>query len=142
MEFAKVSKRENRVYVGNLSYDVKYRDLMEFMRGGGWGNSSPISCCCFWFSSTLLASALVLGGCDWRVWKWSGAEHELRAFIHLAIPDDSLHGAVFDGDRAVTRLESIGKQSRLRGLFGCLRFLRFHGPDFARWSSLRLCGWF
>jgi hypothetical protein len=25
------------VYVGNLSYDVKYRDLIEFMRGGGWG---------------------------------------------------------------------------------------------------------
>ena len=38
VEFAKLSKRENRVYVGNLSYDVKYRDLMEFMRGGGWGN--------------------------------------------------------------------------------------------------------
>ena len=37
VEFAKISKRENRVYVGNLSYDVKYRDLMEFMRGGGWG---------------------------------------------------------------------------------------------------------
>jgi hypothetical protein len=40
VEFAKVSKRENRVYVGNLSYDVKYRDLMEFMRGGGWGISA------------------------------------------------------------------------------------------------------
>jgi hypothetical protein len=38
VEFAKISKRENRVYVGNLSYDVKYRDLMEFMRGGGLGN--------------------------------------------------------------------------------------------------------
>lgn len=38
VEFAKQSKRENRVYVGNLSYDVKYRDLMEFMRGGGWGH--------------------------------------------------------------------------------------------------------
>jgi hypothetical protein len=37
-EFSKISKRENRVYVGNLSYDVKYRDLMEFMRGGGWGH--------------------------------------------------------------------------------------------------------
>lgn len=35
VEFAKVSKRENRVYVGNLSYDVRYRDLMEFMRGAG-----------------------------------------------------------------------------------------------------------
>ena len=40
VEFAKISKRENRVYVGNLSYDVKYRDLMDFMRGGGWGNFS------------------------------------------------------------------------------------------------------
>ena len=38
VEFAKISKRENRVYVGNLSYDVKYRDLMEFMRGGGLGD--------------------------------------------------------------------------------------------------------
>ncbi|KAH8830971.1 hypothetical protein DL96DRAFT_1595036 [Flagelloscypha sp. PMI_526] len=35
VEFAKISKRENRVYVGNLSYEVKYRDLMEFMRGAG-----------------------------------------------------------------------------------------------------------
>ena len=40
VEFGKLSKRENRVYVGNLSYDVKYRDLMEFMRGGGWGNNN------------------------------------------------------------------------------------------------------
>ena len=39
-EFAKQSKRENRVYVGNLSYDVKYRDLIEFMRGGGFGGIS------------------------------------------------------------------------------------------------------
>lgn len=28
------------MYVGNLSYDVKYRDLIEFMRGGGWGRFS------------------------------------------------------------------------------------------------------
>jgi hypothetical protein len=47
VEFAKISKRENRVYVGNLSYDVKYRDLMEFMRGGGLGTSS-FFCCIFW----------------------------------------------------------------------------------------------
>ena len=45
VEFAKQSKRENRVYVGNLSYDVKYRDLMEFMRGGGWGNLRLVSRC-------------------------------------------------------------------------------------------------
>ena len=44
VEFAKISKRENRVYVGNLSYDVKYRDLMEFMRGGGLGNFSLFCC--------------------------------------------------------------------------------------------------
>jgi len=35
VEFAKISKRENRVYIGNLSYDVRYRDLLEFMRGAG-----------------------------------------------------------------------------------------------------------
>jgi RNA recognition motif-containing protein len=35
LKFANISKRENRVYVGNLSYDVKYGDLMEFMRGAG-----------------------------------------------------------------------------------------------------------
>ena len=28
------------MYVGNLSYDVKYRDLIEFMRGGGLGRFS------------------------------------------------------------------------------------------------------
>lgn len=43
VEFAKISKRENRVYVGNLSYDVRYRDLMEFMRGGGLGISVFLS---------------------------------------------------------------------------------------------------
>jgi hypothetical protein len=37
VEFAKESVRERRVYVGNLSYDTKYRDLIEFMRGGGLG---------------------------------------------------------------------------------------------------------
>ena len=30
------------MYVGNLSYDVKYRDLIEFMRGGGWGRFSGL----------------------------------------------------------------------------------------------------
>ena len=44
VEFAKISKRENRVYVGNLSYEVRYRDLMEFMRGGGWGNPFFLEC--------------------------------------------------------------------------------------------------
>ena len=31
------------MYVGNLSYDVKYRDLIEFMRGGGLGRFSSRS---------------------------------------------------------------------------------------------------
>ena len=30
------------MYVGNLSYDVKYRDMIEFMRGGGWGRFSGL----------------------------------------------------------------------------------------------------
>jgi len=47
VEFSKISKRENRVYVGNLSYDVRYRDLMEFMRGGGWGNPRLAFSTCF-----------------------------------------------------------------------------------------------
>lgn len=29
------SKRENRVYVGNLAYNVRSEELIEFMRGGG-----------------------------------------------------------------------------------------------------------
>jgi len=61
VEFAKISKRENRVYVGNLSYDVKYRDLMEFMRGGGLGNFS-LFCC------------VISGGVFWHL------------HLHLAIP--------------------------------------------------------
>ena len=57
VEFAKQSKRENRVYVGNLSYDVKYRDLMEFMRGGGWGHFR-LAVAGFW--SLVLDTALAL----------------------------------------------------------------------------------
>ena len=37
------------MYVGNLSYDVKYRDLIEFMRGGGWGRFSSWSLLVFFF---------------------------------------------------------------------------------------------
>ncbi|KAK4685964.1 hypothetical protein P7C73_g4167, partial [Tremellales sp. Uapishka_1] len=32
---AKISKRENRLYVGNLAYDVNYKDLEKFMSGVG-----------------------------------------------------------------------------------------------------------
>lgn len=31
---AKVSKRENRLYVGNLAYDCNYKDLANFMERG------------------------------------------------------------------------------------------------------------
>lgn len=34
---AKISKRENRIYVGNLAYDCNYKDLEKFMKGGGFG---------------------------------------------------------------------------------------------------------
>ena len=37
IEFVKRGGRENRVYVDNLSYDVKYRDPIEFTRGGEFG---------------------------------------------------------------------------------------------------------
>lgn len=63
VEFAKISKRENRVYVGNLSYDVKYRDLMEFMRGGGWGNFRLVFRC-LWCGGE--GVALVAGNCSIR----------------------------------------------------------------------------
>ena len=33
---AKVSQRENRLYVGNLPYDCNYKDLEKFMSGGGF----------------------------------------------------------------------------------------------------------
>lgn len=33
---AKISQRENRLYVGNLSYEVNYKDLEKFMSGGGF----------------------------------------------------------------------------------------------------------
>lgn len=35
-EHAKNSIKENRVYVGNLSYDVRYKDLEQFMTDGAW----------------------------------------------------------------------------------------------------------
>ena len=34
---AKVSKRENRLYIGNLAYDCNYRALEGFMKQGGSG---------------------------------------------------------------------------------------------------------
>jgi len=50
---AKVSKRENRLYVGNLAYDCNYKDLEKFMSGGG-----------FWKGFLLVTSG----------WRWRGAE--------------------------------------------------------------------
>lgn len=75
MEFAKVSKRENRVYVGNLSYDVKYRDLLEFMRGGeGLVVVAVVAVLDMVFGSGVRAMAS-LGCADIRrrgVMKWAG----------------------------------------------------------------------
>jgi RNA recognition motif-containing protein len=34
-EAAKRSQKQNRVYVGNLAYDVKWNQLKDFMREGG-----------------------------------------------------------------------------------------------------------
>jgi hypothetical protein len=45
------------VYVGNLSYDVKYRDLIEFMRGGGWGRFSSWSLLVFLVVVAVAAAA-------------------------------------------------------------------------------------
>lgn len=39
-EAAKRSKKECRVYVGNLSFGVKWNDLKDFMREGGSSFSS------------------------------------------------------------------------------------------------------
>ena len=73
VEFAKISKRENRVYVGNLSYDVKYRDLIEFMRGGGLGNLKLV------VSSLLFFGDRLRGGCValllWLLF-WAAAAEE------------------------------------------------------------------
>ena len=45
------------MYVGNLSYDVKYRDMIEFMRGGGWGRFSSWSLVFFWVVVAVVAAA-------------------------------------------------------------------------------------
>ncbi len=45
------------MYVGNLSYDVKYRDLIEFMRGGGWGRFSSWSLLVFLVVVAVAAAA-------------------------------------------------------------------------------------
>lgn len=41
-EAARRSQKECRVYVGNLSYDVKADHLKEFMTDGGWGGGSMV----------------------------------------------------------------------------------------------------
>ncbi|KAG9103278.1 hypothetical protein FRC06_011515 [Ceratobasidium sp. 370] len=61
-EMSKNSKKENRVYVGNLSYDVKYGDLMEFMRGGGWMMDFMV----FWFLGVAFFLVVVaFGNGEW-----------------------------------------------------------------------------
>lgn len=63
-EFAKISKRENRVYVGNLAYDVKYGDLIEFMKPGGW---KRFSCLIWsWLWSGGLGVEVVSACVSWR----------------------------------------------------------------------------
>ncbi|KAG8849121.1 hypothetical protein FRB96_000907 [Tulasnella sp. 330] len=44
VEFSKISKKENRLYVGNLSYDVKYGDMIEFMRPVGEAAFAEVLC--------------------------------------------------------------------------------------------------
>jgi hypothetical protein len=67
VEFAKHSKRENRVYVGNLSYDVKYRDMIEFMRGGGWGRFSSWPLLVFFLVVVAVAAAAAAAeAAPWR----------------------------------------------------------------------------
>lgn len=41
------SQQDRRVYVGNLSYDVKWHHLKDFMRQGGsiWEGAKPVD---FW----------------------------------------------------------------------------------------------
>jgi len=34
VQFAKTSKRENRVYIANLNYEIDYQELTEFMSAG------------------------------------------------------------------------------------------------------------
>jgi len=33
---AKQSIKENRVYCGNLTYSTTYKDLLDYMKEGGW----------------------------------------------------------------------------------------------------------
>jgi RNA recognition motif-containing protein len=40
------SQQDRRVYVGNLSYDVKWHHLKDFMRQGGFRPSSGVVCHC------------------------------------------------------------------------------------------------
>ncbi|KAK1226204.1 g-strand binding protein [Marasmius sp. AFHP31] len=72
VEFGKISKRENRVYVGNLSYDVKYRDLMEFMRGAGE----------VLFAEVLITPTGVSKGCG--IVEFASAEDAQRAVRELS----------------------------------------------------------
>jgi hypothetical protein len=89
VEFAKVSKRENRVYVGNLSYEVRYRDLMEFMRGGGWGIISFFFGVWFgWFGQSR-GSRETEGGRAFA----GNASHLARAWLfHVAPPGRQCRG--------------------------------------------------
>lgn len=95
VEFAKQSKRENRVYVGNLSYDVKYRDLIEFMRGGGLGHLRLVFRCVRaqrrWGS---IESMPGRSRTDMALKATGGVRRDCRVFGLL---DDELERTVIDG---------------------------------------------
>ncbi|QRV76507.1 RNA-binding domain-containing [Ceratobasidium sp. AG-Ba] len=91
-EMTKHSKKENRVYVGNLSYDVKYGDLMEFMRGGGWMMDFMV----FWF----LGVASSFGGGDFG--EGMGESRLWRGKLGGAISAEWVPGGDFYGVTAVT----------------------------------------
>jgi len=40
------SQQDRRVYVGNLSYDVKWHHLKDFMRQGERAFDPCVRCCC------------------------------------------------------------------------------------------------
>ena len=70
------------MYVGNLSYDVKYRDLIEFMRGGGLGRFSSRSLLAF-LDVVVVAERRRLSRSEWwwppggkKVRGWSRGRNE------------------------------------------------------------------
>lgn len=113
---AKVSVKENRVYIGNLTYATTYRDLWDFMQEGGFYPWLDMG---FRWPERV---AMREWQSDWIMLEWTRLVYKNVAILH------SVDGPPKRGIRVLERIQVI--DGFLFG--GSLQLERSHSPRFSR----------